>query len=224
MKKAFGYIRVSTEEQAKEGISIAHQEAKIKAYAELHDLELVNICRDEGISGKDIKNRPGAHAVIDAALHGVIDAVIVYKLDRLFRNAKDALDTASQFNEAEVAFHSVTESIDTQSAMGIFFFTIMAACAEMERNLISERTTDALAYLKASGVAYNHASYGYDVVDGMLVENEEEQKIIDKIIDMDDRDFGYQGIARELNRFNVPTKKGGEWFANSVKRVLEAAS
>lgn len=221
---AIGYIRVSTEEQAREGISLAYQRAKIEAYAELHDIDLDEVVVDEGASAKNIEGRQGASKVIEMAKKRDIDAVIVYKLDRLFRNAQEALNVATQFNRAGVAFHSVTEKLDTQSAMGMFFFTIMAACAEMERNLVSERTRDALRHKKAIGEVYNHAPYGYDVKERRLVENVEEQAMVKCIVIMRRGGYYLREIATQLNKNMVPTKKGGKWHAQTVKNVLNLAT
>ena len=223
--KAIGYIRVSTEEQAREGVSLAHQEEKVRAYAKLHEMTLVEVVADEGLSAKSLAARPGAWRVLEAAFNGEVDAVIVYKLDRLFRNAREALTTAEDLDEKGVALHSVTQSIDTKSAMGKFFFQIMAAAAEMERNLISERTRDALAHKKASGEAYNHAPYGWDVVDGRLVENGDEQHAIKIMTEWRARHRkSYQQIADMLNETGTSSKKGGLWHAQTVKNVLEAAA
>lgn len=229
--KAAGYIRVSTTEQATEGISLGNQSEKIRAYIKLHEMELVKTVSDEGLSAKSLKARPGAMEVLKMAREGRIKAVVVYKLDRLFRNAKEALDTATELNSLGVALHSVTESIDTASAMGRFFFTIMAACAEMERNLISERTRDALRHKKANGQVYSHAPYGYDDVDGALVENADEQGVVEMICNWHSDGWTYTAIAEQLNQNQVPTKgygkkkrrQGARWYAQTVKNVIEAA-
>lgn len=221
--KAVGYIRVSTNEQAKEGISLRHQEEKIKAYAALHEMELVEITRDEGLSAKTVDKRPGATRVIDMAATGEAEAIVVYKLDRMFRNAAEALRISQELNNLGVALHSVTERLDTQSAMGKFFFTIMAAAAEMERNLISERTRDALRHKKALGEVYNHAPYGYDIVERKLVPNKVEQKVIARILTLRDDKMSLQCIASDLNNEGIRTKKGKAWFPKTVSDVIKNA-
>ena len=143
--KAIGYIRVSTEEQAKEGISLENQRAKIQAYCRLHDFELDDIIEDAGKSGKDL-NREGVQAIIKRIQDREIDAVIVYKLDRLSRRVLDTLNLIDLMKKHKVVFHSITDSIDTKTAMGKFFLNIMASLAQMERDLISERTKDALRH------------------------------------------------------------------------------
>ncbi|MEW6351712.1 MAG: recombinase family protein, partial [Thermodesulfobacteriota bacterium] len=109
MKAAVGYIRVSTQEQAQEGVSLEMQIAKIKAYSDLNDLFLAGIYGDPGISGKSIKARPGIQAVLSLVKAKRIGAVVVYKLDRLGRNTIETLDIAKRMDKAGVALHSITE-------------------------------------------------------------------------------------------------------------------
>jgi DNA invertase Pin-like site-specific DNA recombinase len=132
--KAIGYIRVSTDEQAREGVSLENQKAKIEAYCQLNDLELVGILEDAGKSGKDL-NREGMQALMDRIRGRSIDAVIVYKLDRLSRRVKDTLSLMDLIEKHSVAFHSITEKIDTKTAMGKFFLNIMASMNQWERVL-----------------------------------------------------------------------------------------
>lgn len=221
--KAIGYIRVSTAEQAKEGISLDHQAVKIRAYATLHDIELVDIVGDEGRTGKALKGRPAAKKVIEMALSGKVDAVIVYKLDRMFRNAAEALEVSAGFNKAGASLHSVTEKLDTQSAMGKFFFTIAAAFAEMERNLIAERTREALEHKRNKGEVYNHAPYGYDKLDGRLVKDEKEQGMIAVMKKHREAGSTYKAIASLLNLNEIPTKTGGTWQPQTIKNILDRA-
>ena len=145
---AIGYVRVSTEDQAKEGVSLDNQKSKIEAYCQLKDLELSEIVEDAGISAKNLK-RPGVQKVLRMARKKKIDAIVVYKLDRIFRSTVDALETTKMFDKWGVSFHSIEETLDTQSAMGRFFFTLTAALAEMERRIIGERTKAALAHKRA---------------------------------------------------------------------------
>lgn len=216
--KAIGYIRVSTEEQAKEGISLQHQREKIVAYARLHDIELIEIIEDRGVSAKDIKGRPGFTRLLGELGY---DAVIVYKLDRMFRNAAEALQVAECFNQNCVALHSVTEKLDTQSAMGRFFFTIAAAFAEMERNLISERTKDAIGHKRAKGEVYNHVPYGYEKQGSKLYEDRYEQAQLTWMKTKRADGWTLLQIANQLNENGVPTKTGGRWQPQTVKNILD---
>lgn len=139
MERAVGYIRVSTKKQAEQGISMDVQMSKIRKYCDLHDFELVTFKIDT-VSAEFVKKRKGATEVFQMAKEGKVDHVVVYKLDRLFRNAEESLFHSRILKEQGVELHSLTESIDTSTPLGKFFFTITAAYAEMERGLASERT------------------------------------------------------------------------------------
>ena len=146
--KAVGYIRVSTSEQADNGISLDNQKHKIETWANLKDLDLVEVISDEGLSGKNLK-RDGIKRLIQLIETRQIDSVIVYKLDRLSRKTKDLLYLFEDvFNKYNINFYSLNENIDTTTATGKFFLTLMGGLAQMERDLISERTSDALSELK----------------------------------------------------------------------------
>lgn len=151
IQRVIGYTRVSTSEQAKEGISLDNQYHKIEAYAGLKDMNLLKIITEEGKSGKNL-NRPGIEEVIRMAKNKEIDAIIVYKLDRLTRKTRDLLYLIEDvFARNNTQFISLNENIDTSSASGKFFLTVMGAMAQMERDLIAERTTDALQELTRQG-------------------------------------------------------------------------
>lgn len=220
--RAIGYVRVSTEEQAAHGISLDAQRAKIEAYALTKDLELVEIIEDAGKSAKDLK-RPGVQQVLKKAHRKEIDAVIIVKLDRMFRCTVDALNTAQDFDRRGVALHSIHESLDTQSAMGRFFFTLTAALAEMERGLIGERTRAALARKKEKREVYGEIPYGYDALDASLVENSQEQEVIARMKRLRKQGLSFQRVADTLNAGGIPTKKGCTWKAMQVSRAIKAA-
>ena len=118
MMKAIGYIRVSTEEQAKEGISLDNQEAKIKAYCESQDWQLIKLFSDEGSSGKNMK-REGLEKLLFFLEADHVDVVVVYKTDRLTRKQRHLYQLLEDtFEEKGIGFKSVTEPFDTTTAMG----------------------------------------------------------------------------------------------------------
>ncbi|MEW6571347.1 MAG: recombinase family protein [Nitrospirota bacterium] len=220
--KAYGYVRVSTEEQAKEGISLDAQKEKIKAFAVVHDLELVDIISDEGYSGKNMA-RPGLQKLIDLTKGQAIEAVIVYKLDRLSRKTRDLLFLIEDsFKKGNTRFFSLTEQIDTDTAMGKFFLTLMGAMAQMERELIAERTKATLAYKKDCGDSLGHIPYGNKRVNGKLVEDPDEQRVIREIKKLRRQGKSYRKIACILNDQGIPTRgKKAKWHDSSVWCVLK---
>ena len=175
MKKAVCYIRVSTEEQARGGVSLAAQEEKLLAYCKLNDLEPVAMIREEGVSGaKPLAARPGGEELLHLVAKKQACQVVALKLDRLFRDAADALNQTKAWDKAGVALHLVDmggQALNTASAMGRFFLNVMAGFAELERNLIAERTELALSHKKAHLVAYAPTPYGYNRVGDNLTEN-----------------------------------------------------
>lgn len=222
--RAIGYVRVSTEEQAREGISLDNQKAKIAAYCELNDLSLVEIIEDAGKSGKDL-NREGIQSLVDMIKGRRIDAIVVYKLDRLSRRVKDTLSIMDLIEKKSVAFHSITERIDTKSAMGKFFLNIMASMNQWERDTISERTRDALQSKVARNERAGQIPYGYILgTDGnTLMENEKEQEAIRLIKELHNKGYNYSAICRELTRKGYEPN-GKQWHAQSVKNIIKRAA
>jgi site-specific DNA recombinase len=223
---AIGYVRVSTEDQAKEGVSLDNQKSKIEAYCQLKDLELSEIVEDAGISAKNLK-RPGVQKVLRMARKKQVDAIVVYKLDRIFRSTVDALETTKMFDKWEVSFHSIEETLDTQSAMGRFFFTLTAALAEMERRLIGERTKVALAHKRSKNEKTGgDVPYGYDLTPGgILIKNETEQRVIRLIRNLNRDGYSLRKICRELEQAEHLTKNGNTiWQPSTIWKILRRGS
>jgi len=223
---AVGYVRVSTEDQAKEGVSLDNQKAKIKAYCQLKDLELREVIEDAGISAKNLR-RTGVQRVLSLARRKEIDAVVVYKLDRVFRSTIDALETTKAFDKWGVSFHSIEETLDTRSAMGRFFFTLTAALAEMERRLIGERTKAALSHKKSRNEKTGgDIPFGYDLTpQGLLTKNEDEQRVIRIIRKLHGQGFSLRRICSELEREGHKTKRGNAvWHPESVSHIIKRVS
>jgi len=193
--RTIGYIRVSTEDQAREGVSLDNQENKIRAYADLNGFELVDVIKDEGVSGKTM-DRPGMNLINSMIETAEIDAVIVYKLDRLSRKTIDILSTLDTWEKKNIAFHSITDKIDTKTAAGKFLLTILSALAQMERDLISERTSDALAHKKKAGEWCGRVPFGYKIKGNHLIEDEEAMKAIRKAKRLRSAGKPYRVISR----------------------------
>lgn len=223
---AIGYVRVSTEDQAKEGVSLDNQKSKIKAYCQLKDLNLKEIVEDVGISAKNLK-RPGVQKVLKHARKKQVDAIVVYKLDRIFRSTVDALETTRLLEKWGVSFHSIEETLDTKSAMGRFFFTLTAALAEMERRLIGERTKAALSHKRSRNEKTGgDVPYGYDLTPaGILIKNETERKVIRFIRRLNKDGYSLRKICRELEREGHKTKRGNPiWHPQTVAAILKRRS
>ena len=233
--KAIGYIRVSTDEQAREGVSLDAQEATLKAYCTMRGLELVELVIDAGVSaGKPLHKRQGGQRVLDAVASGEAQAVVAYKLDRLFRDCADCLAVVRGWNAKGIALHLVDmggQTIDTSTAMGRFFLTVMAGAAELERNLIGERTKAALAHLRAQGVRIGPPALGMVATQEtdehgrrLLAPSESEQATVERIISLKAQGRTLREIAGQLTAEGRKTKRGGDWHASTVRLVAKRAA
>jgi site-specific DNA recombinase len=219
--KAIGYIRVSTEEQAKHGISLNMQRAEINAYAQLESMTLVEIVADEGLSGCTIKTRPGIQKILQMVRRREVEAVVVFKLDRLARNTIEALKIARLMDRKAVALHSITERLDTKSAMGRFFFTLMASLAEMERGIISERIKAAMDRKRERGEPRNgNPPYGFRIVAGQVIADSYEQKVIQRIVALHGAGHTIFRIIDILRREDLLNRRGKPFGKTQIHNLI----
>lgn len=222
--RTIGYIRVSTEEQAREGISLENQRGKIEAYCRLNDLELVQILKDAGKSGKDLR-RDGAKALMDMVKTREVEAVVVYKLDRLSRRVKDTLTIMDLIGKKGIAFHSIMEKIDTKTVTGRFFFNIVASMAQWERDTISERTRDALRLKIVRDERAGQIPYGWTLAaDGKaLLKDLKQQKVIKTVKALRSKGLSLREICRHLERRGYEPI-GKRWRHQTVTNILNKAN
>ena len=191
--EAIGYVRCSTLEQADSGLGLEAQDKRIRAYATLKGLRLVEIIQDAGVSGgKPLATRDGGAKLLDIIRRKKAGAVVMLKLDRMFRNAGDCLTTVDQWERQGISLHIADlggNAIDTTSAAGRFMLVVLAGAAEMERNMTRERTRAALAVMRSNGQRTGGIPFGFDVAaDGTsLIENLAEQTVLADIRDMRSR-------------------------------------
>ena len=218
MKRAIGYIRVSTVDQATDGVSLSAQRAKIAAWCTVNDFELVTVFEDAGLSGASMGKRDGLAQALKAAGKGV--ALVCYSMSRLARSTRDMLDIADRLEQQHADLVSLTEKIDTTSAAGRMVFKMLAVLNDFERDLIGERTKMALAHKKAKGEKYGPVPFGYEEIEGRLIEVRREAAAVVKICRMRERGVAYRQIADRLNSDGVTGKRGGQWHASTVRYVI----
>ena len=225
MKTAI-YVRVSTDEQAKEGYSIRAQIDKLKSYIEIKDWSFYKVYADEGISGKNITDRPAMNELIADIKAGRVDNVLVYKIDRLTRSTRDLIDLTEIFKNHHCTFNSLMESIDTKTASGRMFLKIIGIFAEFERENIIERITLACEKKVKEGYTLGTftTSYGYDREPGQKVQtiNPAEAEIVREIYAMFlDGNMSFHAIAQNLNHRNIKAKLGGTWSQNTIGQLIK---
>jgi site-specific DNA recombinase len=217
--KAVGYIRVSTEDQAREGVSLDNQRHRIELFCAAKEWELDHIYSDEGKTGSNL-NREGVQELISDCEAHKVDVVVIYKLDRLTRKVRDLGYLIDLFEKCGVAFSSVTDNFDTTTASGKLILNILGSVAQWERDIISERTRDALAHKKDQREIYSPVPQGFDLSEsGELVENGAELSVIKRIKRLRSEGFSYWKIARRLNQAGITTKRGARWYPASVRYV-----
>ncbi len=226
MKKAIGYIRVSTEGQAVDGVSLDTQRAKIEAWCLANDFELAGLFVDAGISGKRADNRPELQNALAAVTknHG---ALVVYSLSRLARSTKDTINIGELLGKAGADLVSLSEKIDTTTAAGKMVFQMLAVLAEFERNQISERTTAAMAHMRDQGKFLGQLPFGYDLADDgeTLVPNADELEAVSLIRALRTKGHSLRAIAAELETAQISTKAGNRrWTHTAVKSILNRAA
>ena len=218
------YVRVSTEEQVREGYSIRAQEEKLRSYANLKDWDIYSIYADEGISAKDIEGRPAIKRLIADVTSGKVNNVLVYKIDRLTRSTKNLIELIDLFNQYHCAFNSLNESIDTSSATGRMFLKIVGIFAEFERENLAERLRLGFERKAREGFSLcTHAPYGYHRAKGekILTIVPEEAEVVRRIFHMFlHDDYTQHQIARTLNSQNISTKMGKIWSNGIIRQTL----
>jgi len=219
---AVGYIRVSTEEQALEGVSLDAQRSKIEAWSTAHGFSLIGICEDAGISGSSAAKRKGLKEAVALASKNKA-ALVVHSLSRLARSLRDAIVITDDLEKAKADLVSLTESIDTTTASGRMFFHILAALSQFERDLISERTHAAMEHKRLKQERFSRRPpYGFDFSsDGKgLTKNRTEHRLIKRMLSWRERGETLREICARLELEGAPTKSGGSWYPLTVRAIL----
>lgn len=220
--KAVGYVRVSTEGQAQEGISLEAQRSRIEAYCLASGFQLVGLHVDAGLSGGRADNRPALQAALveTCTQHAVL---VVYSLSRLARSTKDAILISERLAKSGADFVSLSEKIDTTSATGKMVFRLLAVLAEFERDLISERTRNAMRHLRSQGKRISgRIPFGFRLADNGidLESNPKEQQAIQMIETLRAQGHSLRSIATALTTKGIHTKTRTAWTAEAIRGIL----
>lgn len=214
------YTRVSTEDQAREGFSLAAQLERLRFYAKAQGWEVAGEYVDEGHSGRTTK-RP-AYERMMAGMAGW-DTLLVLKMDRIHRNSRNFMAMMDELRKAKKEFASVTESLDTATAMGRFVMDIIQRIAQLESDQIGERTHTGMGQKAKQGAGSlgKPAPYGYDYgPDGVLAPVQHEADVVRGLFEGFARGDGKQALAEGLNARGVPAPGGGAWGYKAVDRLL----
>lgn len=230
--RAVAYIRVSTDKQAEEGLSLETQVAQVRAYAGLYGIDLVAPAGGEGpsqpflmddLSAKSL-DRPGLQRVLAMLRSGEADAVIVTKLDRLTRSVRDLATLLEEhFAEGGSQLFSVSEQIDTRTAGGRLVLNILASVSQWEREVIGERTKAVMQHMKRQGrYVGGRVPYGRRLEGDVLVDFATEQLTIESARELRKSGLSLRAVGAALTRHGIRPRCGGTWSAMQVKRLVAA--
>ena len=213
-----GYIRVSTEMQEN---SVIAQKEMIEHYSKLNGIDVDEYFIDFGISGGSTLKREKYLELQDLIMQGKVDTLITTSLSRWSRNTLDLLKSIELLKKYKVDFRVIKEQVNLNTPMGEFFCSILGSVYSLERSLCSERTRDVLSSKKKLGKTYSRTPYGYNNVDGMLVVDPIEQKLLRKMGSLRTKGNSYLSISRFLNRNNYKTKMGKVFSKDNVRILLK---
>jgi DNA invertase Pin-like site-specific DNA recombinase len=214
----FGYIRVSTLQQANDGDSLETQLKQITSYASLkgYDIPLENFITEKGVSGSvEFEKRPEGLKLFEKLENG--DVLIFSKLDRAFRNTRNALNTLHDLKLRGISVHFIDLGGDvTNDGIGSVIFTILSAFATFERERIATRIREVKQVQKADGKFLGgFIRFGYNVIEDRLVKDPREQKIIIEMRDMKRRGMSLRRISKWLRN-----KHGVEMSHSTVSTLV----
>lgn len=216
--KAALYIRVSTDEQAKHGYSIAAQQEKLEAFCLSQGWDIYKTYIDDGYSAKDL-NRPKFNEMLTEIKNEKIDVLLVYRLDRLTRSVLDLYTILNILDQYKCSFKSATEVYDTTNAMGRLFITLVAAIAQWERENTAERVRMGMEKKTKLGKWKGGiAPYGYRIENKELVINDDEIEVVKTIFKMAET-LGFYTIAKKLTEAGYETRNGNDWHVHTVRDI-----
>ena len=217
-RTAVGYVRVSTDMQAADGLSLDAQRATIRAFCESTELRLLQIHEDVESGGR--ADRRG----LAKALATPSDVVVVLKFDRISRSIKHFCDLYEEhFSDGTKELVAIRESIRLDSALGRALVSILLVFAQMEREATGERTREAIVHIRKSGFHFGKAPYGFQAVPStenpryrVLQEDPQEQRILSRIKTLMDQHVSYRKIAQQLNEDGIAAPQGPLWTVSVI--------
>lgn len=215
LKNAGLYIRVSTERQAQEGYSVAAQKENLRKFAKEQGWNIFNIYADEGISGKNIQDRPDVKRLINDIENKKVDVVVLYKFDRLTRDMSDTESIIKLIQDCGIEVYTISGgTVDVSTATGRFLIRMTGAVAQLEREQTVERVKVAFIQKVKEGksLCSSTPSYGYDRPKHQEIQtvNKDEAIIVKRIYRMYIEGKTFTEIAKILNAEGIPTKKKGK--------------
>lgn len=210
------YPRVSTDDQVREGFSLDEQEKEMKKLCMYKNYQIYKVYREEGVSAKNM-NRPKFQEMMQDLKDGKINRIIVYKLDRLTRSIQDLEVICKLIEKYHCSLDSVSEEINTDTAMGVFFIRMTTILAQLEIERTSERTKFGLKGAAKNGHFCGKAPIGYRKINKELVIDDLESEVAKEIFDDYVNGLSVCTITKKLNNKNALNRN---WRTTTIDRML----
>lgn len=216
------YARVSTKSE-EQLLSLEAQKEHYDFYINTNpDWEYAGLYYDEGISGTKVEKREGLLALLKDCEDGKIDRVITKSISRFSRNTTDCLEMVRKLASLNIYLFFEKENIDTEHMNSELMLSILSSIAESESRSISQNNKWSIKHrFKEGTFIISYPPYGYENKDGKMSIISEEAKVVKDIFTMTINGMGTYLIAKELNRRNIPTKKGSKWHGSTVRGILQ---
>ena len=219
-KTAGVYIRVSTEDQAREGFSLGEQEEKLLQLCSFKELEVYKVYKDAGISAKDMEHRPQFQEMLQDMKEGKINYIVAYKLDRITRSVRDLEELISVLEQYNCFLLCDRDDVNTSTANGRFFVRMLTVLSQLEIEIVSERTKFGLNGAIKSGHIPWQRPFGYTKSEDkkMIVDNAT-RPYVEKIFDMYLEGKSFQQIANYFKENNIYPKK--KWHDTTIQKIID---
>lgn len=219
MKKAVGYIRVSSDMQAEKGTSLDNQRERITEFARKKGYEIVHLYEDAGFSGKTT-NRPAFQEMFKILRAGGIQALFVWHSTRFARNVRDFINYTSELEKLKINFYSVEEPAVSGSS-GKAMRNLMAVFAEYQSDVTGEYTRSVKSNLKKNKRVYcAYPPLGFKNQEGRLVVDPVQMEVVHRIRSMKEEGMSNHAIAYKLNLQGVRGAKGGRFHSITIQKIL----
>ena len=214
------YIRVSTEDQAREGFSLGEKKEKLLQLCSFKDLEVYKVYKDAGISAKDMEHRPQFQEMLQDMKEGKINYIVAYKLDRITRSVRDLEELISVLEQYNCFLLCDRDDVNTSTANGRFFVRMLTVLSQLEIEIVSERTKFGLNGAIKSGHIPGQRPFGYTKSEDkkMIVDNAT-RPYVEKIFDMYLEGKSFQQIANYFKENNIYPKK--KWHDTTIQKIID---
>lgn len=221
-KKIAGiYIRVSTEDQAREGFSLGEQEEKLRQLCKYKDFEIFKVYKDAGISAKNMKDRPAFQQMLEDMKAGKLNYIVAYKLDRVTRSVRDLEVLISTLEEYHCYLICDRDDVNTSTANGRFFVRMLTVLSQLEIEIVSERTKFGLnGAIKAGHIPGKVPLGYYRDTDKTLKVDVTTKDIVLRIFEMYLEGKSYQAISNILNKEKVLSPNNKKWCDSTIDRII----